>query len=258
MSSGSQAEQGARRAGEFGHDTEWPDIGSSSDDYAKRFSGEVGRHFLDVQRDAVLELLRPWRGARILDVGGGHAQLAGPLREAGYDVTVLGSATAYSDRPRRLCPDVPFVTGSLLDPPFCDGAFDVALAVRLLAHLPDWRLLVRGLGRVARRAVLVEFSSGAGLNAAGGALFGLKKRVEGNTRAFHSIARSEIEREFALLGYGECQSRAQFFWPMALHRLSKSAGFARAMERVPHRLGLTARIGSPVILCAARERVLAF
>jgi len=45
----------------------------------------------------------------------------------------------------------------------------------------------------------------------------------------------------------------QFFWPMALHRLSNSAGFARALERVPRALGLTARLGSPVLLCAARE-----
>jgi SAM-dependent methyltransferase len=243
----------AGRAGEIGHDTEQPDLGSSSDDYAKRFEGAVGNYFLDVQLQAVLELLRPWRGARVLDVGGGHAQLAGPLREAGYDVTVLGSTPACSVRPRRLCPKVPFVAGSLIDPPFRKGAFDVAVAVRLLAHLPDWRALVGGLVHVASRAVLVEFPSSAGVNAAAGALFGLKRRVEGNTRAFHTFSQSQVKREFELLGYGECHTLPQFFWPMALHRLSNSAGLARALERVPCTLGWTARRGSPVLLCAARE-----
>lgn len=243
----------AGRAGEMGHDSEQPDLGSSSDDYAKRFEGAVGRYFLEVQAEAVLELLRPWRGARVLDVGGGHAQLAGPLRDAGYDVTVLGSTPACSLRPRRLCPEVPFVAGRLNDPPFRKGAFDVVLAVRLLAHLPDWRALVRGLAHIASRAVLVEFPSPVGVNAAAGALFGLKRRVEGNTRAFHTLARSQVEREFGLLGYGACHSLTQFFWPMALHRLSKSAGLARAIEQVPRALGLTTRMGSPVVLCAARE-----
>jgi SAM-dependent methyltransferase len=240
--------------GEIGHDTEHPDLGSSTDHYARRFEGAVGDYFLDVQAEAVLELLRPWRGARILDVGGGHAQLAGPLRDAGYDVTVLGSTPACGLRPRRLCPEVPFVAGNLLDPPFREGSFDVALAVRLLAHMPDWRALLRGLARVASRAVLVEFSSAAGINGGAGALFELKRRIEGNTRAFHTLAQSQLEREFEILGYGACESQPQFFWPMALHRLSNSAGFARALERVPRALGLTARMGSPVLLCAARER----
>lgn len=253
MNAAARREQPAGRAGEEGHDSEGPDLGSSSDDYAQRFEGEVGSHFLDVQAEAVLELLRPWPGARVLDVGGGHAQLAGPLREAGYDVTLLGSALGCSLRPRRLCPNVPFVAGRLIDPPFRDAAFDVAVAVRLLAHLRDWRALVRGLARVARHAVLVDFPSPLGLNAAAGFLFGLKRRTEGNTRAFHTLAPGDVEREFELLGFGRRRSLAQFFWPMALHRLSGSAGLVRALEGAPRALGLTARMGSPVLLCAARE-----
>ena len=49
-----------------------PDVETASDDYARRFSGPVGEWFLDVQERACLDLLRPWRGGTVLDVGGGH------------------------------------------------------------------------------------------------------------------------------------------------------------------------------------------
>ena len=64
------------------------DIETSSEDYANRFSGEAGRYFLDAQLATVLDLLKPYATATILDVGGGHAQLAIPLIEKGYEVTV--------------------------------------------------------------------------------------------------------------------------------------------------------------------------
>ena len=69
-----------------------PDIETASDDYARRFSGEVGAYFLDVQARTTLSLLEPWPGARVLDVGGGHGQVAIPLAENGFDVTVTGSS----------------------------------------------------------------------------------------------------------------------------------------------------------------------
>ena len=67
------------------------DVETSSAAYARRFEGSVGRWFLDVQARTTLELLRPRPRTSVLEVGGGHAQLTGPLVEAGCDVTVYGS-----------------------------------------------------------------------------------------------------------------------------------------------------------------------
>ncbi|HEX9203914.1 MAG TPA: class I SAM-dependent methyltransferase, partial [Vicinamibacteria bacterium] len=61
---------------------------TSSEEYARRFAGPLGAFFLEVQARTALELLRPWPGASVLDVGGGHAQIAGPLADAGHAVTV--------------------------------------------------------------------------------------------------------------------------------------------------------------------------
>src|SRR6185503_17765426 len=74
------------------------DVVTSSDAYARRFAGPVGAWFLDVQARITLELVRPWPRASVLDVGGGHGQLLGPLLDAGHDVTVYGSAESCRER----------------------------------------------------------------------------------------------------------------------------------------------------------------
>jgi 2-polyprenyl-3-methyl-5-hydroxy-6-metoxy-1,4-benzoquinol methylase len=71
---------------------ETPDVETSSRAYARRFAGKVGAWFLAVQLRAVRKLLAPFGpGATLVDVGGGHGQLATPLAACGYEVTVLGS-----------------------------------------------------------------------------------------------------------------------------------------------------------------------
>src|SRR3954467_14158863 len=68
------------------------DIGTSSEDYARRFTGAVGRWFIETQTRITLGFLGALPvGASVLDVGGGHAQITPPLLEAGYEVTVAGS-----------------------------------------------------------------------------------------------------------------------------------------------------------------------
>ncbi len=77
------------------------DVETSSEGYARRFAGPVGRFFLDRQAEATLALLRLFPGASVLDVGGGHGQVTGPLVEAGYEVTVLGSDASCEARVRE-------------------------------------------------------------------------------------------------------------------------------------------------------------
>jgi hypothetical protein len=60
---------------------EAPDLETSGDEYATRFSGEVGRYFLDIQEQSVIDLLKRVPGRTVLDVGG-HGQIAIPLRRA--------------------------------------------------------------------------------------------------------------------------------------------------------------------------------
>lgn len=231
------------------------DVDSSTDDYARRFEGAVGRWMLDVQARAMLELIGPWPGATVLDVGGGHAQLAGPLLDAGHPVTVLGSEPSCGDRPRRLVGDrAAFVVGDILDPPFPDRSFDVVVSVRMMAHVADWPRFVHGLCRVARRAVIVDFATPWSVNAIAPLLFRLKKRIERNTRPFNLQRRRAVEHAFEAEGFGDFAAIGQYVAPMALHRAMKSPGLSRAIEAVLGGVGLSRLFGSPMLLRATRIR----
>ena len=231
------------------------DILTSSDDYARRFAGPVGRFFLEVQTRATLELLRPWPGASVLDVGGGHGQVTGPLVEAGYAVTVLGSDASCESRvavwtaPGR----ARFVCGELLSPPFPERAFDVVLSYRLLPHVRRWPELVTSLARLARTAVVVDYPTRRSANAAADLLFGLKKGVEGDTRPFAVFRDQEVLAAFAVNGFSPTGRRPQFFFPMALHRAAGSAPIARGLEGLARAALLTRFLGSPVILRLERR-----
>jgi SAM-dependent methyltransferase len=231
------------------------DVETSSDAYARRFAGAVGKYFLEVQAEATLELLRPWPGASVVDFGGGHGQVTGPLVDAGYRVTVLGSCPACERRVRRWTGEgrARFASADLLHAPYPDRSFDVALSYRLLPHVRDWGSLVSELTRLARTAVVVDYPTSRSVNAIAGWLFGLKKGVEGDTRPFTVFRDADIEEAFGRAGFDATARRAQFLFPMAFHRAARSAGLARALEATGGALGLRRRFGSPVILRLERR-----
>jgi SAM-dependent methyltransferase len=231
------------------------DVETSSDDYARRFSGPVGAFFLEVQARTTLDLVRPWSGASVLDVGGGHGQVTGPLVDAGYAVTVLGSDASCESRVSAWTRvgRARFVRGDLLSPPLPERAFDVVLSYRLLPHVRRWPELVASLARLARTAVVVDYPTRRSVNAAAELLFGLKKGVEGDTRPFTVFRDADILAAFAANGFAPTGRRPQFFFPMALHRAGASAGLSRGLEGAARVTRLTRFFGSPVILRLERR-----
>ena len=231
------------------------DVESSSAAYARRFAGPVGRWFLDVQARTTLELLRAAPGTSVLDVGGGHAQLTGPLVDAGCDVTVYASAESAGERVQEWvrAGRVRFRWGPLLSAPWPDASFDAVLAFRLLPHVERWRELLAELGRLARRAVIVDYPTTRSVNAVSGALFGVKKGIEGDTRPFRVFRDAEIADALAAAGFTATNRRPQFLLPMALHRGLRLAALSRALEATAGAAGLTRAWGSPVILRAERR-----
>ena len=163
---------------------ETADIETSSEAYARRFSGQIGEWFLNVQEDASLSMLAPYKRATILDVGGGHGQLTGALIRNDHPVTVLGSAEICRARIQdmidtRRCS---FKVGNIVDLPFDDKHFDIVISYRLLAHVNQWQEFISELCRVAKKAVIIDYPEIRSLNAFAPYLFDYKKNVEGNTR----------------------------------------------------------------------------
>ena len=233
------------------------DIEASTERYARRFHGAVGRWQIERQTQLTLLALHGLPpAATILDVGGGHAQLAPPLIGAGYRVTVVGSDPSCAERLRPwtsagLCR---FHVADLQRLPYSDLEFDAVVCFRLLPHSVQWQRLVAELCRVAARRVVLDYPSLQSVNRASGRLFGLKQRVEsGTARPFALFARSEVRRAFAAAGFVVRDELPQFLWPMSLHRLARSARVARSLEWPGRVLGLTRRWGSPVIVRADRH-----
>lgn len=231
------------------------DIETASDGYAARFSGPVGEWMLGVQEALCLSFLADRPGATVLDVGGGHGQLARPLCRKGYPVTVLGSSDACRQRIDDLVTQgvCRFLVGPVIALPVPDRSFDVAISFRLLPHCTAWPVLVGELCRVARRRVVVDYPTSEGINAIAPALFGAKKRLEGNTRTWTLFRHRDVEAAFADNGFAPAGRAPQFFLPMVLHRSLKCRRLSAELERISRALGLTRRWGSPVIAAFDRS-----
>jgi SAM-dependent methyltransferase len=232
------------------------DVGTSSEDYARRFTGAVGRWFVETQARITLGVLGALpMGASILDVGGGHGQIAPPLIEAGYEVTVAGSHPVCS---ARLQPWIDngrcrFDVVDLQALPYGEASFDAVVCLRLLPHSIDWKNLVRELCRVAARSVVVDYPSVRSANILSSQLFAMKRGIELNTRHFMTFSPREIHSAFNEAGFIVRAERPQFLIPMVVHRLGKRALLSRALELPGRLLGLTRWFGSPIIVRADRQ-----
>ncbi len=228
---------------------ETADIETSSDEYATRFAGAAGQWMLDVQESITLDLLKPAGAGTVLDVGGGHGQLARPLVRDGFKVTVIGSAASCRHRIADLvdCGSCRFDVGNVIALPYDDNSFDAVICFRLVTHCEQWPVLIRELCRVSRGPVIVDYPTGQSLNAIAPMLFGAKKKFETNTRTWTLFRHQQIRSAFADCGYRQAARTGQFFFPMVVHRMLKYRGLSSFMETMTRVLGLNRLAGSPVI-----------
>ncbi|NLB69559.1 MAG: class I SAM-dependent methyltransferase [Lentisphaerae bacterium] len=236
---------------------ETADIETSNDDYATRFSGAVGKWMLDVQEKGVLKLLcsRLLPGARVLDVGGGHGQLAYPLSRDGYQVEVIGSDESCRHRIDELITSgkCTFKVGNVIDLPYGDNSFDAVVSVRMLTHCMQWEKLVSEMCRVSKGIVITDYPTSQSLNAGAPALFKAKKKYEKNTRHWRLFRHSEVDNAFQAAGYQRTGRFVQFFLPMVVHRLMKCKPLSTFMEGVFRFACFTRIWGSPVIVRMERS-----
>lgn len=240
---------------------QFADVFTSSESYAARFGGSCGAWLLEVQERALLEVLKsvssmPIEQLSVLDVGGGHGQIATPLVKAGAHVTVLGSSPECRERVRALETSgrCAFHTGSLGRLPFPDQSFDVVTCFRFLPHIETWHYTIAELCRVARHSVIIDYPTWRSVNFLSPLLFEIKRIIEKNTRTYTLFGHSEINTEFSRHGFRVGAKRGEFVLPMALHRLISDGRVSAALEGIMRRLGLLELIGSPVVAAMVRQR----
>lgn len=233
---------------------ETADIHSSSDEYAGRFAGKTGAWMLDVQERITLEFLKQHDVRTILDVGGGHGQLAHPLCRDGYDVTVLSSSQECVHRIRDIVESgrCKFQIGNVIALPYPDRSFDAVISFRMVTHCEQWQKLIAELCRVAKNVVIVDYPTSQSLNSIAPALFDAKKKLEKNTRRWRLFRHEEITGEITRNGFRIANRTGQFFFPMVLHRIIKLKPVSAALEGISRALGLNRRWGTPVIVSLTR------
>ena len=235
---------------------ETADIETASEGYASRFRGAAGEYFLARQADITLKLLGDLPGARILEVGGGHAQLAEPLVKNGYSVTVTGSDDSCRRRlDQRLAPgSFTYLTCDSLSLPFDDRSFDVVMAFRLLPHVDRWQQLLTELCRVADKCLIVDYPDRRSTNILYSQLFAMKKKMEGNTRTFTLFTRGQMAAEVVGNGFNRPRFIPEFLLPMVVHRKLDNKALSNLIESSFRLTGLTQFFGSTIIFRSDRRR----
>jgi 2-polyprenyl-3-methyl-5-hydroxy-6-metoxy-1,4-benzoquinol methylase len=233
----------------IGHATEDADQHSSSDEYAKRFAGPVGEWMLSVQEKALFGLL-PSEIISVLDIGGGHGQIALPLSRADKSVTILGSSLGCSDRLKEFIDSgaISFKCGNLIELPFHDRSFDCVTSFRLMSHCTAWETLIAEMCRVATTSVIFDYPVWCSTNFLTPFLFRVKRFIEGNTRRYRIFTTSELRREFKKHGFRCERLQKQFLFPMGLHRALGSPRLSQILESCARVFFLTRLFGSPVII----------
>ena len=231
--------------------SECPDLHSATVSYARRFEGPAGRWMLAVQSDVLAKLMAPWRGARVLDTGGGHGQVGAALAPLGHRIVLHATSPDAVGLGRIHAAEV--VHGPLDRAPVADRSVDVAVALRMMPHVEDWRALVAGLCRTADDAVIVDFPIPGGVNALEPLFFRLKQKVEGNTRRFGTMRKAEVAAEFRRNGFEVDAVVGQFVLPMVVHRKLDRPEVSRVLEGLCRAMGLARWIGTPVLMRARRR-----
>jgi ubiquinone/menaquinone biosynthesis C-methylase UbiE len=237
-----------------------PDVETASEGYAGRFRSPVGQWLLSVQEQGVRRLLEACGSGPldVLEIGGGHGQLTELFLSAGHRVTVQGSSASSLARHQSLRARYPgqlrLLVSRLWKLPCADSSFDLAVGVRLLAHVVNWRELLDEMARVSRRNVLLDYAPMSSFNMLPFS-FRAKRLIERNTRPYFCHWARMLESHLRMAGFEPVAIHRQLAIPMAIHRAVGRAALSRRLEGVLEACGVTHLIGSPALLLAKRSEI---
>lgn len=226
-----------------------PDIESSSDAYAERFSGKAGEWLLSKQQSLTEQHLTAIKPEHILDVGGGHAQNVEPIERLGIPLKITGSDNSCRKRVDELSQSgqTDFILSELNSLPLKDQQYPSVISYRIISHMLDWRGFIDELTRVSSDAVTIDFASKRSINWFSELAYRLKRGREGDTRRYNVLAETDVHKAFAKNGFKLTRRSPQFFFPMAIHRAMSSPLISNLIEKIAYWCGLNYLFGSPII-----------
>jgi ubiquinone/menaquinone biosynthesis C-methylase UbiE len=233
-----------------------PSLAESFD--ATRFGGPIGQHLLETQERILLEALPDVQGRppEVLDVGTGTGRAAIGLALAGAKVIGVDASAEMLAVARRRAADagvaIQFEIGDAHALPAEARSVDLAVCLRVLMHVPDWRRCVAELCRVSRARVVVDFPARMSVAAIESLTRRTAARAGWTTEPYRCLAERAVEQAFEANGFHVTAIHRQFALPIALYKTIGSLPFALGLERTLRLLGLVRLLGSPVTMVAER------
>lgn len=221
-----------------------------------RFGGPIGTYLLETQQRLLLDAVPSPRGRRIVDVGTGTGRAALALAEAGAQVIGLDASREMLDVALRRAADahveIQFDVADAHHLPLADRSMDVAVSLRLLMHVPDWRRCVAELCRVSSWRVILDFPARSSAAAIESYTRRVRAKFGAKTEPYRLLAEADVQRELASHGFRVITRHRQFVLPIALHKAIGSRGFTLGIERALAGVGASRLFGSPVTMVAER------
>ncbi len=231
-----------------------PAMASSFD--AKRFGGPIGTILLQDQEGVLAEFLGDVSGRRILDLATGTGRAALALAKRGALVTGVDASREMLSVARSRAADaglsIDFEEGDAHALAFPDRAFDAAVCLRMLMHLPDWRTALSELCRVTAHRLVFDYPAIASAAAVQVVWRRAARALGRNVEAYRVFRHRDVGRELARHGFRVAATHKQFVLPIGLHKAVGSAGLTRGVEGALARAGMRRLAGSPVTIAADR------
>jgi len=222
----------------------------------RRFGGPIGELVASTQARVLANMIGRIADRVILDVGTGTGRAAVMLALGGARVTAVDASEEMLEVAGRRAADagvrVNFQRGDAHALQFANRAFDVTVCLRVLMHVPDWRMCMSELCRVSERLVVFDYPSAT----SAAMLHSLSRRAVhaafGKTEAYRVFGHGTITRELKRNGFSVRSVHRQFAMPIQFHRAIGSRRFTEFSEDILDRAGLLRLFGSPVTVCAER------
>lgn len=228
-----------------------------AEDYDRdRFDGRFGRLLQDCEVETFLSMTEDC-SQTILDVGAGTGKLSLPLLKKSRKVVSLD----FSGEMLRIAQVKAETNGLALLPIVCDATclcfranvFQCVTSSRMLMHLPDWKIAIAELCRVAQSLVVIDFPPRVSFAGTDSFFRKLKKLLWRDTQTYRVFSGNDIKREFQKHGFQVSENHRAYFLPIAFHRRLDMPGLSVRLEAVFAALGLTGRFGAPVTFKAVKK-----
>jgi ubiquinone/menaquinone biosynthesis C-methylase UbiE len=163
-------------------------------------------------------------GRTLLDIGGGTGNVAQALDDAGFAVSLCDATEQMVLRAREKLRSPLLAVADAQRLPFPDAAFDCALSVNVLGHVPDWRAALREACRVIRDGPFVLKVSTAETQKANWVLDYLPQ-IAKLTPAYHYQPEEATRAALSDAGFGSVETERITTRTPSTDRSRRSSGF---------------------------------